>query len=353
MAKNIEKFRKNRTCWLDIWTKDVIGLTQNTPLTREAIELDQTEKLNRLFSYVRERSPFYRELYKDFPEDMVFTSVKDIQKLPLTTPADLVARESDMLCVSPKEISRIVTIPTSGTTGVPKHVSFTPEDQQLTVDHFRYGMQYLTDKEGKVLVLLPHDRPGSVGTLLAEAVRLLGAEATFDPVDTGITCMVGLPTFIAEMAVASKRQPRSDGRPGTRAEELKETMISVLLTAEYVSRENAEIISSTWDCMPFEHYGMTEMGLGGAVTCNMLDGFHIREHGLLFEIIDPETGEVLPDGQTGEVVFTTLNRKGMPFIRYRTGDIASILERPCRCGSVSRCLTRVGDRAMKKGRQEL
>ena len=71
MAKNIEKFRNNRTCWLDIWTKDVIGLAQNTPLTREAIERDQTEKLNRLFSYVRERSPFYRELYKDFPEDMI------------------------------------------------------------------------------------------------------------------------------------------------------------------------------------------------------------------------------------------------------------------------------------------
>ena len=71
----------------------------------------------------------------------------------------------------------------------------------------------------------------------------------------------------------------------------------------------------------------------------------------MFEIIDPETGRVLPDGQYGEVVVTTLNRKGMPFIRYRTGDIASILNRPCRCGSVSRCLTRVGDRKLKKGKE--
>ena len=349
MTKNIEKFRNNTTHWLDIWTKDFIGLTPDEPLTREAIEADQVKKLNWLLPYVRENSLFYRDLYRDLPQDFRFESVKDIEKLPFTSPADLVANESDMLCVNPKEISRIVTLPTSGTTGEPKHVSFTEEDQQLTVDHFRYGMQYLVDKDGKVLVLLPHDRPGSVGTLLAEAVRLLGAEATFDPADTGITCMVGLPTFIAKMAVASKEQPRSDGKPGTRAEELKETMISVLLTAEYVSRENAEIISGTWDCMPFEHYGMTETGLGGAVTCNRLDGFHIREHGLLFEIIDPETRKVLPDGETGEVVVTTLNRRGMPFIRYRTGDIASILDRSCKCGSVSRCLTRVGDRKMEKG----
>lgn len=349
--KNIEKFRNNKTHWLDIWTKDFIGLSPEQPLTREAIEQDQVNKLNRLFSYVRENSPFYRDLYRDLPEDLRFSSVKDIEKLPFTSPEDLVEHETDMLCVNPKEISRIVTLQTSGTTGVPKHVSFTEEDQQLTIDHFRYGMQYLVDKDGKVLVLLPHERPGSVGTLLAEAVRLLGADATFDPLDTGITCMVGLPTFIAKMAEASLTQPRSDGKEGTRAEELRETMISVLLTAEYVSRENAEFISRTWDCMPFEHYGMTETGLGAAVTCNMLDGFHIREHGLLFEIIDPETGRVLPDGQYGEVVVTTLNRKGMPFIRYRTGDIASILNRPCRCGSVSRCLTRVGDRKLKKGKE--
>jgi phenylacetate-CoA ligase len=77
-----------------------------------------------------------------------------------------------------------------------------------------------------------------------------------------------------------------------------------------------------------------------------LNGYHMREADLLFEIIDPVSGEVLPDGCEGEVVFTTLTRQGMPLIRYRTGDISKFMTEPCPCGSVLKRMAPVRDRLL-------
>ena len=89
---------------------------------------------------------------------------------------------------------------------------------------------------------------------------------------------------------------------------------------------------------------MTEMGLGGGVDCAAHMGYHLREADLYFEIIDPTTGEPLPDGETGEIVFTTLHRTAMPLIRYRTGDLSRFLPGPCGCGTILKRLDRVRDR---------
>jgi phenylacetate-coenzyme A ligase PaaK-like adenylate-forming protein len=153
-----------------------------------------------------------------------------------------------------------------------------------------------------------------------------------------VTCIVGMPTQVSELARSS----------GEAYGKLAGNMRSVLLSAEYVPEETCDLIRHAWNCKVFEHYGMTEMGLGGAVSCFMLEGYHPREADLYFEIIDPKTGEVLPDGETGEVVFTTLTRKGMPFIRYRTGDTSRWLTEPCGCGSVLKRLDKAGDRKLKK-----
>jgi phenylacetate-CoA ligase len=74
------------------------------------------------------------------------------------------------------------------------------------------------------------------------------------------------------------------------------------------------------------------MGLGVAVECPAHNGYHFNEADLLAEVIDPETGRVLPEGQEGELVFTTLNREAMPLIRYRTHDISRLSAKPCQCG---------------------
>jgi phenylacetate-coenzyme A ligase PaaK-like adenylate-forming protein len=90
---------------------------------------------------------------------------------------------------------------------------------------------------------------------------------------------------------------------------------------------------------------MTEMGLGGGVECQARRGYHVREADLYFEIINPTTGQPVVEGESGEVVFTTLTRRGMPLIRYRTGDISRFIPGDCPCGAILKTLERVKHRA--------
>jgi len=89
---------------------------------------------------------------------------------------------------------------------------------------------------------------------------------------------------------------------------------------------------------------MSEMGYGGGVECEALHGYHLREGDLYFEIIDPQTGESVKDGEYGEVVFTTFHRQAMPLIRYRTGDIARFSTDPCACGTFLKTMDKVSGR---------
>ena len=89
---------------------------------------------------------------------------------------------------------------------------------------------------------------------------------------------------------------------------------------------------------------MTEMGLGGGFECEALGGYHLREADLYFEVVDHESGGPCPDGAIGEIVCTTLTRRGMPLIRYRTGDMARTVHEPCPCGSALRRIGRVRGR---------
>jgi len=103
-------------------------------------------------------------------------------------------------------------------------------------------------------------------------------------------------------------------------------------------------VERAWGCRVYNHYGMTEMGLGGGVDCAARVGYHVREADLLFEIVDPGSGSPVPDGEQGEVVFTTLTRTGMPLIRYRTGDLGRWLPEPCPCGTGLRTLAHITTR---------
>ena len=117
-----------------------------------------------------------------------------------------------------------------------------------------------------------------------------------------------------------------------------------MLSTDHVSTAIRHAIEAAFGCTVYNHYGMTEMGLGGGVECEARRGYHLREADLYFEIIDPATGRVLPDGECGEVAFTTLTRRGMPLIRYRTGDVSRFLTGPCPCGAHLKTLERITHR---------
>ena len=327
---------------MDIWTARKLGV--NT-LTRDAIENYQLEKIKETINWAAKNSPFYGELYRG----VTVETWEDFRRLPFTSPADVYERGMDMVCVAQSQISRIVTMDTSGTTGRPKRIYFTEEDQELTTDFFHNGMQLMVDSSDTVMILMPCRRPGSIGDLLKKGLERFHVRVIPYGLPDGsddnlilammeqeqVTCAVALPTQLAALA------EKAGGR--------RIPMGTVLLSAEYVSPESRRIIEKAWGCRIFEHYGMTEMGMGCAVSCPQLCGCHIRESDLYLEIIDPVTGQVVPDGEEGEVVFTTLTRKGMPFIRYRTGDWSSFLTQPCGCGSVLKRISRVGDRGVRKG----
>ncbi len=303
--------------WLDLWIAGKHNLNMNS---RDEIEKYQQEKLREAVQYAMQNSSFYRKLYEH-------CDVADFESLPFTTPEDLKAFSEDMVCVKASDVSRIVTLQTSGTTGRPKRIYFTAEDQELTVDYFANGMRFMVNRGDKALILFPHTSEGSIGLLLQTALERIGVETSFEPRPC-VDCIIGAPEYIANL---------SESRPEIKA-------AKVLLSSDYVSENARERITQNWGSLIFEHYGMTEMGLGCAVSCGQGVGYHIRENDIYIEIIDPITGKAVSEGQYGEIVFSTLTRQAMPFIRYRTGDVSRWITDRCACGSVLKRIDRVKNR---------
>jgi len=310
----------------------------------EALEDYQLRRVNEIIDYARSNTPFYHRRLASLPDEPL-SDLSDIVRIPFTNPSDLSDNPLSFLAVRQDDIARIVTLRTSGSSGEAKRIFFTEGDLELTVDFFHHGMSTLVRPGQRVAVLLPGERPDSVGDLLLRGLQRMDVHTlVYGPVTNplhaaeaiasfGAHCLVGIPTQV--LAVARSRIGAAIGIG---------SIESVLLSTDYVPRAIAKTLEQVWGCRVFNHYGMTEMGLGGGVECEALDGYHLREADLYFEVVDHETGEPCPDGAIGEVVFTTLTRQGMPLIRYRTGDIARIIPQPCPCGSVLRRMERVRGR---------
>jgi phenylacetate-CoA ligase len=319
---------------LEPWIAAKIGLPPDAQLTRAALSDYQLDRLRATVERAHSQSPFYRQKLTSFC-DSDLTSLDDIATLPFTSPADILENDLSFLTVSQGEIERVVTLNSSGTTNAPKRLHFTKHDLELTVDFFHHGMRTLVKPGERVLILMPGELPGSVGHLLAQGLAHMGgvgivhgivrdeAVTISEIITREIDCLVGLPVQLLGLIRHAATATIPKGR-----------IKSVLLSADYVPQAIVREIENVWGCPVFNHYGMTEMGLGGVVDCGARSGGHVREADLYFEIIDPVTGHPLPDGERGEVVFTTLTRTGMPLIRYRTGDLSRFVPKPCRCGTV-------------------
>ncbi|MCA9874489.1 MAG: phenylacetate--CoA ligase family protein [Anaerolineales bacterium] len=322
---------------LQPWIAQKIGLPPEG-LTRVALEAYQLHRLQATLDLCRAKSPFYRQHLASFPDTV--KSLADWQALPFTTAVAVQERPLSLLCVSQSDIQRVVTLDTSGTSGTPKRLYFTAADQELTRDFFHVGMSTFTAPGDKVLILLPGDRPGSVGDLLDQAVARLGATGIRHGLVTDVAQTLAVlraeqPAVVVGMPVQVLALVRSAAaRPFPRLK-------SVLLTTDHVPAAIVQAVEAAWNCTVYNHYGMTEMGLGGGVECAAREGYHLREADLYVEIVDPQTGAPQPDGAYGEIVFTTLTRQGMPLIRYRTGDVSRFLPGACACGAVLRRLEKV------------
>jgi phenylacetate-coenzyme A ligase PaaK-like adenylate-forming protein len=321
---------------LDAWAGRRMGLGH--PPSRAEVEAYRLDRLNVVIAEARAMSPFYR-LRRDWPADDHLAALADLDRLPFTDPDDLGRADPTLTALPLRDAARLVTIPTSGTSGTPKRIFFTEADIEATIDYFRWGMATLVRPGETVAVAFPARTPGSVGDLLMRGLARLGAEPLALPVDGTIDTLVAAlraarPTAIAGMPVtlgAAVRRSAGDGGLPLRIER-------ALISADTISPSLRLALADLWGCEVFDHWGMTETGYGGALACHAHDGLHIRETDLHVEIVDPSTGRPVADGMPGEIVLTTLTRRGQPLIRYRTGDLAVLDPRPCRCGSVLRRL---------------
>ena len=320
----------------------ILERTQLASKSQDALRAYQLEKIIQTLAYAKEKSRFYHEKLKEIDLNSV-KSFKDFECIPFTTPEEIKQNSFDCICVPSSDIERIVTLNTSGTTGDEKRIFFTHEDLEATIDFFQYGMKCLVDKSDTVMVLLPGPAYGSIGDLLQKALAKSGISCIVQGVlsdvektvqcieENKITCIVGIPMQVLYL---SRVKP----------ELFFSHITKVLLSTDYVPDALVEALSRNGTCKVFNHYGMTEMGYGGGVECACLNGYHLRENDLYFEIIDPISGELVQDGAYGEVVFTTLNRQAMPLIRYKTGDRARFLKKPCGCGTFLRRMEKVQGR---------
>jgi phenylacetate-coenzyme A ligase PaaK-like adenylate-forming protein len=284
--------------------------------------------------YVKKRSPFYQNLFASFPEHL--DSFTEFEKYPFTTADDIAKEGNRMICVSQSEIARIVTLDTSGTTGKPKRIFFTREDQELTIDFFGVGMSTLIEPGYKVLILLPGNTPGSVGDLLQKGIERVGSIGIqHGPFTDPYATNTRIEALRIQTLVGTPKQVFTLARVWQIAGMKNCPVRSILLSTDYAAPSLMNRIRETWNCSILQHYGMTEAGLGVGIDCAAARGFHLREADLYFELID-SNGLPVPDGSPGEVVLTTLTRKGMPLIRYRSKDISRVIQGDCPCGTVQK-----------------
>ena len=324
---------------LDDWIASRLG---QAPLEADRLRAVQLERFNETLAWARHHSPFWQAHLAGAPERL--DSLEAATALPLLTAEQLRDHGPALCCLSQGDFARVITLHSSATTGPSKRLFFTQEDLAATADFFAAGMAHIVPPGGTVLLLMPGDRPGTVGDLLAQGLARLGSACVslgfLKDVDVlhhaaarhAAQCVVGLPWQLLAAARAKGSIPG---------------LASVLLSADRAPQWLVEELRQRLGCEVYLHWGMTETGLGGAVECPAHDGLHVRALDLHLEIIHPLTGAPQPPGEAGELVVTTLARRGMPLIRYRTGDGARLLPGLCACGSPLPRLENPGGRVLR------
>jgi phenylacetate-CoA ligase len=274
-------------------------------------------------------------------------TLADLGQLPYTVKADLRDHYPFGLFASPmREVVRLHA--SSGTTGKPIVVAYTQEDIEvwssvmlrtfacyglhrgdIIQNAYGYGLftgglgaHYGAEALGATVV------PASGGNTDRQIMLLR---------DFGVTAICCTPSYFTHLIE----------RAGDLGVDLRSLPLRVgVLGAEPWSDAMRERIERDSGITAYDIYGLSEIiGPGVAAECHEQAGLHVFEDHFYPEIIDPETGEVLPDGAEGELVLTTLSKKAMPMIRYRTRDITALIPEPCACGRTIRRIRRIGRRS--------
>lgn len=303
--------------------------------SREQIKSWQDERLVKQVRHVWDNVPAYRKKMEEMgvtPEDI--KSSADLHKLPFTSKADLRNNYPDGLVAVPR--SKCVRIhATSGTTGKRVMAFYTQHDIDLWTDCCARAITAVGGSEEDVCQIAYGYGMFTGGIGLDQGSRRVGCLTV--PIssgntdrqiqfirDLGTTILCCTPSYAAylgesmhEMGMTPDQIPLKAG----------------IFGAEAWSEEMRQDIQKTMGIKAYDIYGLTELsGPGVAFECSAQSGMHINEDHFIAEIIDPDTGEVLPEGSKGELVFTSIDKEAFPLLRYRTRDICILKREKCSCG---------------------
>lgn len=284
-------------------------------------------------SNIKDRSPFYRSKYDGIDVTSVRTK-EDFERLPFTDKHELRdAYPLGLQAVPEEQVVRIHS--SSGTTGLPVIIPYTRQDVEDWSILFErcYRMAGVTDMDRI------HITPGyglwtaGIG-FQAGAERLGAMSIPMGPgnTDKQIRMMedMGSTVLCATSSYALLLAEEIFHRGVKDRIHLKKALIG----SERWGEKMRSRIANELGVKLYDIYGLTEIyGPGIGISCDEGTGMHFWNDYLYFEIIDPKTGDVLPEGETGELVITTLRKEGAPLIRYRTHDLTRIIPGKCKCGS--------------------
>lgn len=315
------------------------------PAEKEKLQL---ERLQSTVKNVCENVPFYHETLEQFglhPEDI--QSMKDVHKLPFTKKQDLRDHYPfGLFAVDQKNVVRLHA--SSGTSGKPTVVGYTQNDVDAWTEMVARSIAAAGGEPGRVL----HNAYGyglfTGGLGLHYGGEKLGMATV--PVSGGNTdrqmmliedfkpqVISGTPSYMLNIAEEMEKKGK-DPR--------KTSLEYGVFGAEPWSEEMRDELEERLGIKAMDIYGLSEVyGPGVAIECHEAqDGLHVQEDFLYVEVIDPDTLEPLPDGEDGELVFTSLTKEAAPLLRYCTGDIASISHEKCKCGRTTVKMSRVKGR---------
>ncbi len=314
-----------------IWAKE-------ETLSRTELGEIQLKRLQETVKRIYEKVPPYRAKMEEaniLPSDI--KSLDDLRKLPFTTKQDFRDNYPFGLFTVPKsELVRIHA--SSGTTGKPTVVGYTKRDMDIWTECVsRIAVMGGASKEDVAQICFGYGMfTGALG--LHFGLENIGASVcptssgnTNKQImymkDFGTTILVATPSYalhIAEVALSMGIDPKTD------------LQVKIgLFGGEGMTEPMREEMYKLWgrDMIVTQNYGMSELiGPGVSGECPFLHGMHINEDHFIPEIIDPETGDVLPPGSKGELVISCISKEAIPLIRYRTKDISRLMYEPCECG---------------------
>jgi len=316
-------------------------------MEREEMEQLQFERLQSSLQYLFRRVPFYKEILLEHnvgPGDL--TSLEDLRLFPFTTKEMLLQGfPYSFFAVPMRAISRIHT--SSGTTGRPIVVGYTKRDLKNWGDMMARIMVAAGVKEQDVVQISFNYGLFTGGFGFHHGAEQIGA--TIIPA-SAMSLTRQISTMQNFRATALVSLPSHALRIGHHLEESGMAPQSLhlrigLFGAEPWSESTRQQIEDRLQIKATDNYGIAEMGGPGvSFECSCRCGLHINEDHFYPEVINPETGEVLPDGEEGELVLTTLTKEAIPLLRYRTGDLTSLNHQTCPCGRTLVRMARVKGR---------